>query len=82
MLCPVALSRDPVLMLLAMLGLAMTCFWAHLGSWLTLSLKLLESCSSGSMKEERGEDQRGKEGKGELRRETEEKNSGISKSGR
>lgn len=81
MLCPVALSRDPVLMLLAMLGLAMTCFWAHLGSWLTLSLKLLESCSSGSMKEERGESG-GKEGKGELRRETEGKNLGISKSGR
>ena len=72
MLCPVALSRDPVLMLLAMLGLAITCFWAHLGSWLTLSLKLLESCSSGSMEEERGGDQRergvsgGKEGNGAI----------------
>ena len=68
MLCPVALSRDPVLMLLAMLGLAMTCFWAHLGSWLTLSLKLLESCSSGSMKEERGEDQRERGGRAEERK--------------
>ena len=76
-------------MLLAMLGLAMTCFWAHLGSWLTLSLKLLESCSSGSMKEERGEDQREREGgerrKGRERRVGErlrEKDLGISKSGR
>ena len=68
MLCPVALSRDPVLMLLAMLGLAMTCFWAHLGSWLTLSLKLLESCSSGSMKEERGEAQRERGGRAEERK--------------
>ena len=68
MLCPVALSRDPVLMLLAMLGLAMTCFWAHLGSWLTLSLKLLESCSSRSMKEERGEDQRERGGRAEERK--------------
>lgn len=46
LLCPVALSRALVPILFAMLGLAMTCFWAHPGSWLTLSRKPLESCSS------------------------------------